>query len=402
MVKFIKYLVNYFAYPLSFLFPRKNMRWAFGSYRGAFNDNAKYLFIHTCLKHNDIDAAWISPNMDTVRLVRSYKLKAYSIFSLRGAWHALTSRYWFFNSYSSDIMFGLSGGARLFNLWHGVGLKRTEFNITSGTLANRYCRRTLKERFYHPEVYYRPNWLLSSSEMQSAMFASAFRINRNRCLDLGYPRNQILTATAEERYAFIQKYEPPQTKAFVDSIVGHYAKVFVYMPTWRDSQRNIFVQSIDLQKLNAVLANKNYFLILKPHPNTLVDREQIGVLSNITLLNANIDIYPVLPYTDVLITDYSSVLYDYILMENKSTILYIYDYDEYVSDRDFFFPFDKNVIGYRAHSFADLLHSIETDSYGDDPQRLADLRQRFWGESMAIDSNDAIVEAVKKKLSAKS
>lgn len=395
-MKFLKYLVNYLFYPFSFLFPRNKRRWTFGSYRGAFNDNSKYLFIHTCKNHKDIDAAWVSSNMDTVRLIRSYNLKAYSVFSPRGAWHALTSKYWFFNSYTSDIMFCMSGGAVCVNLWHGIGLKRAEFNIRTGVLADRFYRRTLKERYYHPEAFRRPDWLLSSSDMQSAMFATAFRIDGSRCLNLGYPRNRILTATEEERYAFVGEYEPPQTKALVDSLKGKYAKVFVYMPTWRDSQRHIFAQSIDLPQLDRLLKKKNYFLMLKPHANTVVDMAQTGNLSNIALLDATIDIYSVLPYTDVLITDYSSVLYDYILMDKKDIVLYIYDYDQYVSDRDFFFPYDENVTGYRAYDFAQLLHAIETDNYGNDPRKIADLRQRFWGVSAAIDSNEAIVEHIKR------
>ena len=88
------------------------------------------------------------------------------------------------------------------------------------------------------------------------------------------------------------------------------------MPTWRDSQRNIFTQSMDLDKLNAILAAKNEMLILKPHANVRLS-DNMHSLSNIMLANPKMDIYPVLPYTHVLITDYSSILYDWLLMEDK-------------------------------------------------------------------------------------
>ena len=91
-------------------------------------------------------------------------------------------------------------------------------------------------------------------------------------------------------------------------------------------------------------------------------------------------LYPILPYTDVLITDYSSILYDYVLMENKGVILYLYDYQEYTKERNFTMPFDELVIGERADTFEqwlDLIHS------GDDRlnpvERLAFVT-RCWGE----------------------
>ena len=167
MIKFLKYLVCYIIYPFSFLTVRRRRRWAFGSFRGAFNDNAKYMFIYTCLQYRDIEAVWISTNRATVELVRSYGLPAYSVFSIKGLLYALTSKYWIFNSYTSDIMFCLSGNAVCINLWHGVPLKRIEFNIKRGALSDRYVRKTLRERYYHPEAFRRPDVVLSSTPFQS-------------------------------------------------------------------------------------------------------------------------------------------------------------------------------------------------------------------------------------------
>lgn len=56
-------------------------------------------------------------------------------------------------------------------------------------------------------------------------------------------------------------------------------------------------------------------------------------------------------FTDVLITDYSSILYDYLLMQEKETVLFLFDYEEYVRDRDFYYPFEENVVGRKVSSF---------------------------------------------------
>lgn len=390
-MKFLAYLVCYLIYPFSFLFPRRSNRYAFGSFRGAFNDNAKYLYIWLSEHRDDVDAAWLSTNADTVRLVRSFGLRAYNVLSVRGALFALTSRYWFYNSYVSDIMFCLSGGAVCVNLWHGIGLKRTDFNAVSGPMYDRFIKRKPKEVFYHPESFRRPDYMISSAPLQTSMFAKAFRIPENKCLELGYPRNSILRSSDAERRDFVSEYEPDATLSLIDR-TSDYDRTFIYMPTWRDSQRRVFTQSMDLCQLNELMKSKNALLLLKPHANTIVDG--ISDFSNIVFVDSHVDVYPLLPHTDVLITDYSSILYDYLIMPDKGVILYLYDYDEYVSERDFYYPYNGNVAGARACSFADLMECIRTDGYYVKTDERNDILTRFWGDSLNMDSSSEIVSFI--------
>lgn len=151
------------------------------------------------------------------------------------------------------------------------------------------------------------------------------------------------------------------------------------MPTWRESQRKLFAEHLNLEALNKLMLQKDGLLVLKPHANTIVEnREVMSHYSNILLLEGGVDIYPLLAYTDVLITDYSSILYDYLLLDNKGVILYLYDYKEYVKDRDFNYPFMENVVGEVACTFAELVAIIERDEY--DRSRYGLMRERFWGE----------------------
>ena len=393
-MRFLKHLICYLIYPFSFLSIRRKNRYAFGSTKGAFNDNSKYLFIYCQTKRHDINSAWISINKETVRHIRELGFKAYFLLSPKGLYHALTSKYWIFNLYSSDIMHCLSGTAKCVNLWHGVGLKKIEFNITSGPLVDRYVNKKFKERFNHPESFKRPDFLLSSTPFQTYAFAKAFRISEKQCLELGYPRNQILTYSEQERQKFIATYEQASTRDVIDKIKGKYEKVFIYMPTWRDSQLNIFTQSFNLEKLQSIMQEKNSLMLLKPHVNTIVDKPAFQNYSNIVLLDSNIDTYALLPYTDVLITDYSSVLYDYILMEGKDVILYLYDYNEYVHERDFFYPFDENVTGKKVYNFEDLCNSISSNDYKLDETDRIRIIDKFWGDTIKKDSCAEILKAI--------
>ena len=250
-LKIVIYAITYIVYPFSFLVPRTERKIAIGSFRDAFNDNAKYLFIYlsqNVSKH--VSVAWISKSRLTVGEIRKRGLSAYWIFSPMGIWYALRSKYWFFNAYTSDIMWCLSGGACCINLWHGVGLKRIEFNITTGPLYRRYHKKDVLDAFMHPEVFKRPNYLLSSTPFQTAILSTAFRISQSQCLEMGYPRDEILLCSDELRTRHIDKYENETTHRLIAQM-RKYSKVYIYMPTWRDSQRGLFAQNLDfVQYLN--------------------------------------------------------------------------------------------------------------------------------------------------------
>ena len=388
-MKTLAYVICYLIYPFSFLIPRSKKCLAFGSYRGSFSDNSKYLFLYAVEHCKDSDICWLSVNRQVVNHIRSLGLPAYWVLSPIGAWKALHAKYWFVSAYTSDIMHCLSGNATVINLWHGVGLKRCEFNIQNGALADRYVKQTFKERFYHPESFRRPDYLLSSTAFQTAMFASAFRVPQEKCLELGYPRNQILTWKKEEVRAFVEKYEPKETLQLIER-TEQYDKVFIYMPTWRDSQLDIFTQQFDLDALNEEMVKQNALMLLKPHPNTHTN--DISGYSNILLVNRTTDVYGVLPFTDVLITDYSSILYDYLLMPGKESILFLYDYDEYVRDRDFYYPFDENVAGKKVCSFAEMLKSIEANDYQSTEETKQTIVEKFWGETVKLNACKEILK----------
>ena len=101
--KFVAYLICYVFYPFSYLFPRTDKILVFGSYRGGFNDNSKYLFLYANKHIKDRKLIWISTKKSTVAHIRSLGFQAYYVASFKGLFYALRSGYWFVNSYTSDI-----------------------------------------------------------------------------------------------------------------------------------------------------------------------------------------------------------------------------------------------------------------------------------------------------------
>lgn len=383
VAKFIAYIICYLLYPLSFLVPRSRKILVFGSFRGAFNDNSKYLYLyansHLRSKYRLI---WISTKQSTVKHIRQLGYEAYWVVSPMGLWYALRGKYWFVNAYTSDILFSLSGGAIIVNLWHGLPWKCIEYGIKKGTLAKRYSREDKWDVFFHPASFIQPNYVLSGGEFITQIFAYSFRIKQEQCLQLGYPRNYLLGFSKNAVMEFICKYESLQTLQLAERM-QKYDTVYIYMPTWRDSQRNLFAEGIDLKALNEVMAEQNALAIMKPHPNTL--KPEYIDYSHLVFMESTADVYSVLPLTDVLITDYSSVMFDYPLMDGKSMILYQYDYDKYIAEREFNFPLEGNIIGRKVTSFEELLSVVRNKDYAIDEYDRKQFLFKFWGDTMNKD-----------------
>lgn len=188
LLLFYKILRNYSLYLLSFLIPRDKKKWVFANYIiDAFNDNPKYLFIYVNQYCPDINAIYITPDPGVYIQLNKLGLKVYRKKSLRGIWHCLTAKVYFYNAYPADVNYYTSGCAILVNLWHGVGLKKIEFNIERGTLAERYQKKSffigfirlgyIKDqlglfllpnfnqfRFQQPFVYHLKNVLISATQ----------------------------------------------------------------------------------------------------------------------------------------------------------------------------------------------------------------------------------------------
>lgn len=392
VAKFIAYIICYLFYPLSFIVPRSKRILAFGSQNGAFNDNAKYLFLYanTHLKQQ-YRSIWVSTKRTTVAHIRQLGYEAYWVASPKGFWYSLRAKYWFVNTYTSDILFCLSGGATITNLWHGLPWKCIEFGIKKGALAKRYSREDKWDVFFHPACFRKPDYVLSGGEFISNIFAYSFRIQKEQCLQLGYPRNYLLTRTRDEVLDFIRRYESPQTYALIERMQAH-STVYIYMPTWRDSQRNLFAKGIDLKALNDVMAAQNALAIMKPHPNTA--KPEHTEYSNLVFTDSTADVYSVLPLTDVLITDYSSIMFDYPLMDGKSIILYQYDYDEYIAERELNFPLEGNIIGRKVTSFEELLSVIRSKDYVIKERERQQFLSKFWGDTKDKNSCEEIIEQV--------
>ena len=240
--------------------------------------------------------------------MRSLGYSSFYIWSLQGVFYSLIARIYVYTFSVSDINPWTIGRAKRVNLWHGVGIKNIEFKCKIGPLAKKYNPNSLKSRFLYPHLFFRPHLFLSTSPLMTKHFSECFRIPEKRCIEAMYPRNEILLWSHQEIKKFLKKHRNYQELKIIEDC-SNYSYVYIYMPTWRENKQNI-LEFIDLMKLNDCCAHNDVLFLFKLHPNTEMVSNLSDDYSNLRVIDSSCDVYPILPFTNVLITDYSSISYD--------------------------------------------------------------------------------------------
>ena len=394
IIRKMKYYPLYFIRFLSGFSKRNKNVWAFGTYNSGFGDNTKYLYLYLEKNFPELEIVWISRKKNNLKFLKSKGINAYFKRSLKGVLAILKAQYIFSNTNIEDVSFWFSKGAKFVNLWHGVPLKKIEFDIKSGKIAWKFQSSNTFERMMKkltfPGLYRSPDYLLIPSEYMKKYFISAFNIKNQNSLLGEYPRNAIFNYPKKELLNLIARFESKNTLELVESF-SKYKKIFVYLPTFRDGKSDFFKNSgIDFQKLNNLGIENNYLFVIKLHPTTSKKILNVSQFKNVKLLESQVDIYPILPFTDILISDYSSIFFDYLLL-NKEIIFFPFDLGEYLKkSREMYFDYDEIVVGKKCFSFEELIQTIKTVNDLDFSQKRNNLRLKIWGKT-----NYTVAENVK-------
>lgn len=393
--RWVLFVLNLLLYPLSGLWRRADDRWAFGHTRDVFAGNPKYLFLWMALHRPDLHLTWISASARTRRLLRANGYRARARWSPRGMLAALRAGTFVFAHGTDNVNAQLSRGAFLLNLWHGVGLKAVHVGHEAGMTADAYRQAmgaVARLFVLHHIIPY--DAVVSTSDLMQAHFAAQFRLPPDRCPQLGYPRLDCVADPALARLA----EELDHSVGFEMNPDG-FREVYIYLPTFRDTGRPFFERALpDLDRLSGILKARDALLYLKPHIRTL---EHFSAnYPNIRIWPDAIDFHTYLGRFTGLITDYSSVLYDYLFLKQTGAILYTFDFEEYVTrDRALIYPYEDNVAGLRIATF-DALCDVLRDGAALDPAGAPNataIRARFWGGSCAP-ASPAIVDYVERQL----
>lgn len=225
------------------------------------------------------------------------------------------------------------------NLWHGIPLKRLSLQV-KGIRESKSRKRFQKFTS-----------ICASSTFEQFLLAACFDMHIDDVWITGTPRNDYLINPNSElitEHKYLGK------------------KIILYAPTWREygSRSSFFpFEDKDLSALNTFLDEQDSYLLLRGHREEMERiSSNYGEESLSRILPAHQEIFPdaqqLLAHVDVLVTDYSSIYFDFLLVD-KPIIFIPYDLKEYQSYRGFLFDYDSNTPGDKVNTQREFISSLD-------------------------------------------
>jgi len=348
----------------SFLVPRDESIWVFTAENAnSFSENSKYMYLHC--QREGIRNVWIGDSASLVDELERDGYEAYTAQSWKGRLLLLRCGV-VFRTHGINYWRYVSG-ATIVNLWHGNALK---------LMGEDKGQTSVTERVQRGIGQFLTSYtLVTNTGTPLKTFQSAMNIDPGDTIVAPYPRLDILL----EEY---RGTEIGTNQANLDSLskAAEDSTIIMYLPTWRRAfgeKNGLPLHEIkpDFEELDRVLMEKNAILYISTHPHEEVhinyeDRK------NITELDTGGDVYPFLKHSDFLITDYSSIFYDFLVADNPM-IFFAPDLKEYRQDRGFYFEYEDHVPGPVSKTTEQLTQQIThvlegRDEFGEERQRLKD------------------------------
>lgn len=289
-------------YILSMLIPVDKKLMLFCSFSGRkFNDSPRVIY-NEIIRDNSFanyKLIWVINNPNIAPSVKSVKMG-----SLKYYWSLFRARYWVSNA-SIERLIPLKTKKHIYiNTWHGIPLKR--LGIDQAHLG------FIVENWYQKVSF---SVLTCCSEYDAKIFKHIFPNTANIQI-VNLPRNLPLL-----------KKDLFKEDIFKKLGIIHDRKIILYAPTFRDYSDNKLPKMVidlldDLSKKYVVLVRAHYF-------------SQLSFPSNVIDVSKYSDVNELMIISDALITDYSSILFDYAIL-TKPIFLFVYDLEKYLQYRGFY------------------------------------------------------------------
>ena len=222
------------------------------------------------------------------------------------------------------------------------------------------------------------NCLLAQNETAAELFRGCFWY-QGEILCEGYPRNDVLARIPDEQVASENEEECKRT--------------ILYAPTWREYESNgvcdsRFEPPIDFDRLYEVLKEETTDLIIKYH-YYVKDKPDFTKYNGV-IRDDERDIAELYPLCDMMITDYSSTMFDYAVLK-RPMVFFAYDLERYEQENGFYFDYKKLVPGPFVRTQEELFDALRRDfDFDEYTEKQAVFYERF----ASADDGDASAKAV--------
>lgn len=332
MKNYIKIIIIYLSQiflRIFFIFPIKKNRIFFSSFDGKNYDcNPKYIFEYMIREWGD-NYAYVWCINDKTKIPRNQKIICVSYHSLLYFFYLFTSKV-IISNLGREASLPKRNQQILINTWHGGGAYKKCANEIAKKSKSRllFVKSTWKQRANNTD------FIISSCKMQDKAFNVDFYLNNSKFLKTGMPRNDIFF-----------RITPIQIQKIKENICAKYKinenkKLILYAPTQRRNTSGVLITNkfnIDIEKICKAVNERfggESILLYRYHIGTQ------GITFNHAIDVSNYpDMQELLLIADILITDYSSSIWDY-SFTYKPGFLYTPDLEQYIKETNFHTPIE--------------------------------------------------------------
>lgn len=373
----LKYLLR-IVYYVSYIIPVKN-RIVFATYRNdTMNGNFKYIYDEIQLRDTGYDCVFLYEKFNK----GAKGIITYFLHMMKATYYMATSKYFLIDDFYFPVytVKRLRKNTEVVQVWHACGaFKKFGFSILDKNFGadNNYVK-------YIP-IHSNYSHVLVSSKEVAKYYAEAFNMSGDNIDPIGIPRTDIFfneKMKDEARERVYSKYSGLKDK-----------HIILYAPTFRgNSQSDAKMDiSFDVEKVVNTLP-EGYVLALKMHPFVKdainIENDRVFDLSDYGAIN------DILIMTDLLITDYSSIVFEYSLLE-RPMIFFADDLDSYEHERDFYYPYESFVPGPIVKNTDELIDVLNNDSC--DYEKIKEFKNRFFDDCDGLASKRFVDKIILKK-----
>ncbi|WP_213370277.1 CDP-glycerol glycerophosphotransferase family protein [Mesobacillus boroniphilus] len=381
--KLLLLIINFFILIISFLIPKTDKIVLVGGWYGKrFADNSKHFFLYAHENKEELGlekVVWVTRSDEIKNELSSQGFNVYKSWSIPSVWYHFRAGIHLVDQAFSDINPWFSIRSKKINLWHGFPLKKIGAYADGSYKTNIQKPETVWDKL--DSILTRGNWgkhyVLATSDFSAKILAEAFNRPVESMIVSGYPRNY------EPLIENPVKYIPNHEKDYLNKVVEAKKqgdKIIGYFPTFRDKRETLIFgtsDSSEIQEIMDYFNESNIKVIGKFHfagkDDKFSDLHNHEAFIN---LPSDADVYTFLSEIDVLMTDYSSIYFDYLLWD-RPIIFFPYDLAYYRDeDRGLIFDYDEFTPGPKAFNIEQLKQLL---SNGVD--ELNKSYQRDYGES---------------------
>lgn len=333
------------------IFPMKNKV----TFVVTFGDNSKYVYDEIVNQGWNVEVTVLYKgssnrhfqNDKGIRLISFESLNL--VHMIRSIYHLATSKNLIIDNYFGFLaVTDFKEDVEVIQLWHASGALKN-FGLEDQSVQ--YRSKRAYERFN--KVYEKFDKVIVGSDVMANTFMRAFNLSNERILRTGIPRTDFFY---DERL----KSEITARLVAENEVLGQKKKI-LYAPTYRDNEINYFQLKLELDKMQEELG-KDYIVLLRLHPaiqkTTNYENQYRGFVFDYS--GSEYDINDLLLMADILITDYSSIPYEFSLT-HKPIIFFAYDLDDYRRERGLMKQYEDTVPGPVVDTTKDIIDIIQMD-----------------------------------------